>query len=640
MTNLQRIEELVGKAFFVPVRPCTKEPVVTYKERPRDKTQSAAYRQLLEENNIAVYLGEKSDGLCAIDFDTEGFDIAFLSANPRLNKTLRSQGARGQQVWIRITGEYPDSVSPVSKEYEWRANGRLSTIWGTHPNGNNYRFLNEAIVVELKFDEIIWPEGWPVPGKVSVEEAMTKEFGPPMHVGEKGGGWINQGFMVQKFHVEHDVLWDDVSGRFYRYHAGSGLWKHVPDPLIQAGFAEDIRKMIVEAKKAADEDGRFDSMFKLVSQSLLKNLSEMLKGSVLKENPFHRPSHVVHALNGMVDLSERPFAFKPFNKGFFSRNQCAVRYDPSAQCPNFIQNVLSKALSEQDGELLQRWFGMAVLGRNMAQSIMLMIGGAGTGKGTIVNLATNLVGRDNCYQLRTEQLTSRFELSFYHDKSLLYGADVSPDFLNCNEAHVLKSLTGGDMLSGEIKGSSHAHNLIGDYNVVLTSNSRLLLKIQGDSGAWLRRLKMVEFNRPPSENVIPNYASLLMQQEGPGILNWAIEGAVKTIQNSKDGNPMPVTTEQRAKIENLITESDSVRWFIANCVSRSPFPLDSISSRDLYMAYFDSCENRGWTPTSQRSFEMRASDLLIQIHRAELHRHHKGDTDSPRGYKGIVVKPQ
>ena len=55
--------------FLVPCIRGTKVPAVTYTQRPFEATQTPAYRYALAsgEFNIAVYLGQMSGGLCALD---------------------------------------------------------------------------------------------------------------------------------------------------------------------------------------------------------------------------------------------------------------------------------------------------------------------------------------------------------------------------------------------------------------------------------------------------------------------------------------------------------------------------------------------------------------------------------------------
>lgn len=122
-----------------------------------------AYLRKLEGGNIGIALGEKSNGLCSIDWDSEEWMFKFLEANPALQKSLRTRGARGCNVWVRIIGNYPPSFKIKTKTGEavgeWRANGNQTIISGQHPSGCEYSIRVDAPPLEIDFASLEWPEG-------------------------------------------------------------------------------------------------------------------------------------------------------------------------------------------------------------------------------------------------------------------------------------------------------------------------------------------------------------------------------------------------------------------------------------------------------------------------------------------------
>ena len=81
----------------------------------------------------------------------------------------------------------------------------------------------------------------------------------------------------------------------------------------------------------------------------------------------------------------------------------------------------------------------------------------------------------------------------------------------------------------------------------------------------------------------------LLKKEGPGILNWAIEGAGKLVTN---GGQIPRSEEQTRRIEELLRESDSVRSFVESELVATP--ARSVFAVQLYNAYLSFCDEMDW----------------------------------------------
>src|SRR4026208_839995 len=120
-----------------------------------------------------------------------------------------------------------------------------------------------------------------------------------------------------------------------------------------------------------------------------------------------------------------------------------------------------------------------------------------------------LVGMLNVTQLRTKHLAERFELYRYQKKTLLVGVDVEPDFLSTKGAGILKGLVGGDWFDAEQKGGTGSFPFQGNFCVIVTSNTRLRVRLCGDVGAWRRRLLIIRYEGPKPKKKIPDFGEKL-----------------------------------------------------------------------------------------------------------------------------------
>lgn len=633
---------LLEGPFLVPIRPGGKIPLCPWSKRPIESTHTEGYRGLFAASNIAVKLGKDSGNLVAIDFDIPRYYEEFLKDNPWATETLTVKSSRGFHVWIRLEGEYPASCKTAV--LEWRGDKNLTTIYGTHESGWIYQYPVLAKPKVLRFSEIVWPDGWQIPGEESAIDGLQRIYGP-IYMKTKNGVKLNQKVLACLYDTEFSVVFDNASNRFYRYNIETGCWEYQSEEDVEKAMgnyaAEKIGELREGNKEAPNE--LWDELLIGLNASSISALRRVLKAEVTKP-AFGERQKFIHAQNCIVDMTQMPFVVKPFHKGWMSRYRCGVDYVEGATCPRFVNELLAPQLDEDDRFMLQMWVGQVLLGVNVAQVIMLMTGGGGTGKSTFARVLEAIVGRQNIYELRTKQLDGRFELGFYTDKSLLYGPDTNTEFLNNSGAHMLKALTGGDYLSGEIKGKTQAYTLKGNFNILLNSNNRLRLKMSGDQSAWRRRLLLLCFDKPAPTRKIPDFDKVLIAEEGPGILNWAIEGARMLLANLAEGS-FPLSDSQKQRVENMIQESDSVRSFIANMIKSSPLPTDVVTLDKMYATYMDFCDKRAWECRYRGQFTSMAKDLMVELHRSQWSRKVRvtngdGTAEDVEGWRGVnIVSP-
>ncbi len=133
--------------------------------------------------------------------------------------------------------------------------------------------------------------------------------------------------------------------------------------------------------------------------NIIKTDSEVSEEDFFKPNAFVLP--VIHAANGMVCIDKLgSVELKSFDPEYRSRNQIDIAYSPHAECLNYREQLLDPVLCADDIDVLQRYCGLILLQGNRAQKLLLLLGKAGTGKGTIVRLITLVIGRAHVVQLR------------------------------------------------------------------------------------------------------------------------------------------------------------------------------------------------------------------------------------------------
>src|SRR5205823_1363936 len=150
----------------------------------------------------------------------------FLHLNPKLLLTLKTRRVRGCNLWLRITGNYPDSCKLKTRSGqnwgEWRADGNQTVIHGeaidkkkSETSPTTYKIDNPVPPVEIPFEAIHWPDELILPWKSEplfttdhrgIEE-LQERYGLPFYTHENGIS-LNQSFWAALFDLENIVLWE------------------------------------------------------------------------------------------------------------------------------------------------------------------------------------------------------------------------------------------------------------------------------------------------------------------------------------------------------------------------------------------------------------------------------------------------
>jgi len=451
---------------------------------------------------------------------------------------------------------------------------------------------------------------------------LVVQFGPPDFV-QGNSLRLNEAHWAARLCSTYGLIYESSEGRFYGYNSESGAYIVYSEPAL----VRMLGALFAAYASEQSDDVRDQYRHQFRTAKVMRNIVEHATALAEASDSFNiKPNHL-HLANGMLDL--QTMELLPFSPEYRSRNPLPVIYDPGATCPRFLHEVLGGALSVADIDLLQRWFGVAVLGLNLPQIMLLLIGPEATGKGTTVNVLRGIVGAHNFTTLRTTHLADRFELARFVGKTMLYGPDVRPDFLSRSGASVLKSIVGGDPMTGEVKGTMDAPELAGDINVVITANTLLPIRIEGDAGAWRRRLAIIQFKRAEPVQRIADFHKILLRDESSGILNWAIEGLRKL---ADDGFQLRLDDEQAARVNDLLDHSQSVEIFVGDRVVRERG--GSVTYDTAHPAYLRFCHAHGWEPVDTRDFSRRCRVEMIVSH-GSAHVNSAGPRYNSRGWRGV-----
>ena len=346
---------------------------------------------------------------------------------------------------------------------------------------------------------------------------LIKEYGYFVERDSKGiPNKLNELFFAA-YVVQKNKLAVDQINLWRKYNSETGIW----DELKACVLKPLIAKELLDFSRSYN----IPEIAKMGNNKNCTAILSFMEGIANRSNEFKQQRRIKHLKNGvLVFEDDGSWHLEPFSEDFYSIVRTELEYDPSAQCPMFFENFLGTAMCQDDMDVLQRYVGQCLFGENIMQRFLLLTGTAKGGKSTLVNLIKKLISQSSCTGLRLKHIESRFETARYMGKSLLIATDETSDFLNSSGAYMIKSLTGGDWIPAEIKGSNEQFEVLGNFNILISSNADLTVNLDSDVAAWRRRLLWIRYDNPPvpDDKKIVNFDDVLLDKEGSGILNWAL----------------------------------------------------------------------------------------------------------------------
>lgn len=459
-----------------------------------------------------------------------------------------------------------------------------------------------------------------------VTDPVFNQHGVPFLVSGNGKVTINDRAVAVKCATQHLVKFNAAAKGYARYDSECGLWVTIHE--------KEVMQLLDNLLIQLGEDYEHEDVVQRMTAAKLGSLCKMMRPHDAKLE-MESTTGLVHVSNGVVALGARKAKLLDHDAKFEFHHSADIKFDAKAKCPKFIKNFLGTSLDQDDIDLLQMYCGSMLLGPNSCHGIMIIRGTAGGGKSTLVSIIEKIIGENNVAYLRTSHLGGRFETSAFLGKRLLVGKDVPGDTLAVNGARMLKSLVGGDLMQAEIKFNPNKRQIRGDFHVVIVSNNKLRIALDGDAEAWRRRLLVIDFKNPKPAQPIVNFADKLLAQEASGILNWLIEGAWAYQREMDKHGHLQLNKEQDERVESLLHDSDNIVQF----VNQNIVPKDGrdVSSEELLICYYKKCERQNWTPVPSHTFQTRVPDLLAQMFKTTRRNDIKREGRAVRGFKNVTL---
>ena len=399
----------------------------------------------------------------------------------------------------------------------------------------------------------------------------------------------------------------DISGNNIRYDHGLGKYFTFNGQLWEVDHKEIITQYAIDAARKRQAlsiliknptERKIEYGFGVHSEnggklnSALK-LFRTFSGIAVGSDDWNTNNFLIQFNNGVVNL--KTGEFRPGTPEDMIRQTVNFDYEADAECPLWVQTISEIMDNNSDMiKYMQDIIGYSLTGETSEQCFFILTGDGSNGKSILLNMLLALLGD---YSIHTpfstfEAWKYRFysnDLARMTDARLVTSSESSQSGV-LNEERV-KSMTGGDPITARFLRKEY-NTFTPKFKIMLAVNT--LPEIQGnDNGIW-RRIKVIPFNvsfRGREDFTLGKK----LEQELPGIMNWAIKGALAWQQHGLI-EPQIVTDAVNA----YRSESGPITGFLYNMTVADNSA--KVQASDLYNAYCAYCVHADTIPGSQTLF--------------------------------------
>lgn len=290
--------------------------------------------------------------------------------------------------------------------------------------------------------------------------------------------------------------------------------------------------------------------------------------------------------NGLVNMATGEFrAGRPDDR---VTRSCGVEYDASADCPRWKQFLKEVFINDADIAFIRRAVGYSLTGSTREQVWFLCHGDGSNGKSTFLRTLLRLTGGlvQDSYGADTPADTLMKRGNGGGIPADL-AALASKRFVICSESDSVsslhtgrvKSLTGGDPQTARFM-RENFFTFIPVLKLWLATNQ--LPRVMDLSDGFWRRVRLIPFEQKFDGQGRDNDLEAKLAHELPGILNWAIEGAVEW---QRDGL-QPTAKVMLATWQYKESSDPLAEWITDRCICG---PEEHEERGALYRSYLSWC---------------------------------------------------
>jgi len=318
-----------------------------------------------------------------------------------------------------------------------------------------------------------------------------------------------------------------------------------------------------------------------------------LKGRLLVREECWNPNNLIVFENGTLDTNTSDF-YREHRREDFCTSSLNYSYEIHAECPKWTKFLLSVLEGDEQAVQLIRAFLKWMLTpkssnkKNEIEKCLDIQGAKGTGKGTFLDILTELVGSDNYAAISNETFNSPTSLSSCLDKKVLIDFDAHGILKNVG---IFNRIISNEPVPIRYLYENPIERRL--KTVIIRAYNQYTDLPSGSEGVD-RRIIAISFKNKKKGNDLT--LSDKLRQELPGIFTWAwnmdILEAKQVIMSAGAIENVQQTSSDRF-------EANNPEYIFLSSI----FPQGKrVKAGDLYASYKVWAKDLGYSPKGSRKF--------------------------------------
>lgn len=341
------------------------------------------------------------------------------------------------------------------------------------------------------------------------------------------------------------------------------------------------------------------------------------------------PRNMIEMANGLFDVATGQHI--PHMWQYFCLGVTEVAYVPDAPPPVRFLQFLREAFPDDPEavECLQEWCGYLMTNDTSMQKMLLLVGAKRGGKGTILRLLEQLVGKLNTVSTTLSSLAGDFGVAPLIGKKLVMIGDAGAARRGDAEfaGEILKGISGEDKVIANRKQKDHWQGTLSG-RIAIAANTTP--KVIDPSGALASRFLALRFTQSFIGREDPQLGEKLTA-ELPGIFNWALDGLRRLQARGRFVQPASGADEVRAMAQS----GSHAIAFVDECCELVPDAWEPL--KDIYARYRAWAKQTGRAELAENTFAQELDSAFmgtVRHYRPKLK-----DGSRPHSRMGLRIIP-